>query len=56
MYNFHYNFIKKRFDSELLFTDTGSLAYEIFLRKLIHKHDREAQKDSLMSKTNITSV
>ena len=29
MYDFHYNFIKKYFDAELLFTDTGSLAYEI---------------------------
>ena len=29
MYNFHYNLIKKRFDTELLFTDTDSLTYEI---------------------------
>ena len=29
MYDFHYNFFKKHFDAELLFTDTGSLAYEI---------------------------
>ena len=29
MYDFHYSFIKKNFDAELLFTDTGSLAYEI---------------------------
>ena len=29
MYHFHYNFIKKNFDAELLFTDTDSLAYEI---------------------------
>ena len=29
MYDFHYNFIKKHFDAELLFTDTGSLTYEI---------------------------
>ena len=29
MYDFHYNFIKKNFNAELLFTDTGSLAYEI---------------------------
>ena len=27
-YNFHYNFIKKNFSAELLFTDTGSLTYE----------------------------
>ena len=29
MYGFHYNFIKKIFDVELLFTDTDSLSYEI---------------------------
>ena len=29
IYDFHYNFIKKHFDAELLFTDTDSLTYEI---------------------------
>ena len=29
MYDFYYNFIKKHFDAELLFTDTDSLTYEI---------------------------
>ena len=29
MYHFHYNFIKKNFDAELLFTDTDSLVYDI---------------------------
>ena len=29
MFDFHYHFIKKNFDAELLFTDTDSLAYEI---------------------------
>ena len=29
MYDFYYNFIKKHFNAELLFTDTDSLAYEI---------------------------
>ena len=29
MNDFHYNFIKKNFDADLLFTDTGSLTYEI---------------------------
>ena len=28
MYNFHFGFIKKLFDADLLFTDTDSLAYE----------------------------
>ena len=27
--DFHYNFIKKNFDAELLFTDTDSLTYEV---------------------------
>ena len=29
MYDFHYNFTKKNFDAELLFSDTDSLTYEI---------------------------
>ena len=29
MYDFHCSFTKRRFDAELLFTDTGSLTYEI---------------------------
>ena len=29
MYDFHCNFIKKNFNVELLFTDTGSYTYEI---------------------------
>ena len=29
MYDFHYSFIKKHFDAELLFTDTDSLTYVI---------------------------
>ena len=29
MYDFHYNFIKKNFNAELLFTNTDSLTYEI---------------------------
>ena len=28
MYDFHYNFIKKDFNAEFFFTDTGSLTYE----------------------------
>ena len=28
LYDFHYNFIKKNFNTELLFTDTDSLTYE----------------------------
>ena len=29
IYNFHYNFIKKNYDAELLFTDTDSLTYQV---------------------------
>ena len=28
MYDFHYNFMKKKFYAELLFTETDSLTYE----------------------------
>ena len=43
MYGFRYNFIKNFFDAELLFTDTGSLTYEIksgdiYENLLGHKH------------------
>ena len=35
MYDFHYNFIKKYFYAELLFTDTDSLTYEIKSKMLM---------------------
>ena len=43
MYDFHYNFIKKIFDAELLFTDTDSFTYEIksedvYEKFFKHKH------------------
>ena len=43
MYEFHYSFIKKYFDAELLFTDTDSLTYEtkskdVFEELFKHKH------------------
>ena len=43
MYDFHYNFIKKHFDAELLFTDIDSLIYETKLKDVYeeffkHKH------------------
>ena len=43
MYDFHYSFIKKLFNAELLFTDTGSFTYEIksedvYKELFKHKH------------------
>ena len=42
MYDFHYRFIKKHFDAELLFTDTDSLTYELKSKDVYegfkHKH------------------
>ena len=43
MYDFHYNFIKKHFDAEFLFTGTDNLTYEIKSEDLSeeffnHKH------------------
>ena len=38
MYDFHYNFIRKNFDAELLFTDTDSLTYEIKSKKMFMKN------------------
>ena len=35
MYDFQYNFIKKNFNAELLFTDAGSLTYKIKLKKCL---------------------
>ena len=53
MCGFHYNFIKKHFDDELLFTDTDSLTYEINSEDVYeeffkHKHvfDFSNPKDS----------
>ena len=43
IYDFHYNFIKKHFDAELLFTDTDIIIYKIKLEDVYeerfrHKH------------------
>ena len=40
MYDFHYNFTKKRFDAKLLFTDTGSLTYEIKLENVYEEFSK----------------
>ena len=33
MYNYHYNYIKKKFDTKLLFTNKDSLVYETETKK-----------------------
>ena len=37
MYDFHYNFIKKNFDAELLFTDTDSFTYDEMKSKNVYE-------------------
>ena len=34
MYNFHYNFMIRKFNTKLLFTDTDSFCYEIYEQKI----------------------
>ena len=38
MYDFHYSFIKRHVDAELLFADTDSLTYEIKKVKKSQNH------------------
>ena len=48
MYDFHYSFINKNFDAELLFTDTDSLTYE--------KNQKMFMKNFLYGKICLTLV
>ena len=43
MYDFHYGYFRKRFDTKLLFTDTDSLVYEI-------KRDEISMKNFIQTK------
>ena len=59
MYDFHYNFIKKKFDADLLFTNTDSLTYEIkskdvYEKFLKYKHlfDFSEYKSKFFDSTN----
>ena len=51
MYEFRYNFIKKKFDAELLFTDTGSLTYEI---KSKDGYEEFSKRNHLLDFTNFS--
>ena len=61
MYDFHYNFIKKNFDAELLFTDTDSFTYEIkldngyeevFMRKYLFCFGNYSKDSKIFDGTN----
>ena len=61
MYDFHYRFIKKHFEAQLLFTDTESLAYEIkskdiheefFKRKHLFDFSNYPEDSKLFDTTN----
>ena len=59
MYNFHYNFIKKRVDADLLFNDTDNLTYEtkskgVYKEFLKYKHlfDFRKYKSKFFDSTN----
>ena len=53
MYDFHYNFIKKTFDAELLFTDTDSLTYEIIVSEFVGLKSKMYSIKKLMVKNII---
>ncbi|ELT98918.1 hypothetical protein CAPTEDRAFT_187066 [Capitella teleta] len=50
MFDMHYNFIKKKFDASLLFTDTDSLAYEVKIDNI--KRDMYTKYDDLFDTSN----
>ena len=61
MYDFHYNFIKKNFGAELLFSDTDSLTYEIksenvykkiFMWKDLFDFSNYSKNSNFFDKTN----
>ena len=65
MYDFHYNFIKKSFNAELLFTDTYSLAYKIkseniyeefFKRKDLFDFSSYSEDSEFFDKTNKKAI
>ena len=65
MYDFHYNFIKKNFNADLLFTDTDSLVYEIksknisedfFKRKDLFDFSNYSEDSEFFNKTNKRTI
>ena len=61
MYDFHYNFTKKNFVAELLFSDTDSLTYEIksenvhkkiFMWKDLFDFSNYSKNSNFFDKTN----
>ena len=50
MYNFHYNFMIRRFNNKLLFTDTDSLCYEIYEK---NPHKKIYQYKELFDLSNL---
>ena len=61
MYDFHYNFTKKNFGAELLFSDTDSLTYEIksenvykkiFMWKDLFDFSNYSKNSNFFDKTN----
>ena len=52
MYDFHYNFIKKNFNAELLFTDTDSLTFEFFKWKDSFDFSHYSKDSKVFNETN----
>ena len=61
MHDFHYSFIKKQFEAELLFTDTHSLTYEIideFVRLMSTMHSMkniDSKESNTTKRVNIAT-
>ena len=64
MYDFHYNFIKKNFDANSLFTGTGSFTYEVtskddaYEKFFKHKHllDFNEHQSKFFDRTNKKTI
>ena len=54
MYNFHYNFMIRKFNTRLLFTDTDSLCYELHEKNPYKKMDKYKELFDLNNTAAIT--